>query len=191
MTTTYAERTEGTTIPWWLVLLEGTAAVVIGILLLTSPGITLFALIQVIGFFWLIGGILGIVGIFIDSSLWGWKLVSGILGILAGIVVLQHPVWSSILIPAILVIFLGIQAIISGGAGLVLAFQGGGWGRGILGVLNIILGLVLLFNPLIGVAVLPFMLGSISFIGGLSAIVIAFKMRGGSAAQEAGEPRMT
>ena len=191
MTTTYAERTEGTTIPWWLVLLEGIAAVVIGILLLTSPGITLFALIQVIGFFWLIGGILGIVGIFIDSSLWGWKLVSGILGILAGIVVLQHPVWSSILIPAILVIFLGIQAIISGGAGLVLAFQGGGWGRGILGVLNIILGLVLLFNPLIGVAVLPFMLGSISFIGGLSAIVIAFKMRGGSAAQEAGEPRMT
>ena len=191
MTTTYAERTEGTTIPWWLVLLEGIAAVVIGILLLTSPGITLFALIQVIGFFWLIGGILGIVGIFIDSSLWGWKLVSGILGILAGIVVLQHPVWSSILIPALLVIFLGIQAIISGGAGLVLAFQGGGWGRGILGVLNIILGLVLLFNPLIGVAVLPFMLGSISFIGGLSAIVIAFKMRGGSAAQEAGEPRMT
>ena len=191
MTTTYAERTEGTTIPWWLVLLEGIAAVVIGILLLTSPGITLFALIQVIGFFWLIGGILGIVGIFIDSSLWGWKLVSGILGILAGIVVLQHPVWSSILIPAILVIFLGIQAIISGGAGLVLAFQGGGWGRGILGVLNIILGLVLLFNPLIGVAVLPLMLGSISLIGGLSAIVIAFKMRGGSAAQEAGEPRRT
>ena len=191
MTTTYAETTEGTTIPWWLVLLQGIAAVIIGILLLTSPGITLLSLIQVIGFFWLIGGILGIVGIFIASSLWGWKLVSGILGILAGIVVLQHPVWSSILIPAILVIFLGIQAIISGGASLVLAFQGGGWGMGILGVLNIILGLVLLFNPLIGVVVLPFVLGSCSLIGGLAAIVIAFKMRGRSAAQEAGEPRMT
>jgi uncharacterized membrane protein HdeD (DUF308 family) len=189
MTTTYAESAEGTTIPWWLVLLQGIAAVIIGILLITSPGITLLALIQVVGFFWLIGGILGIVGIFIDSTLWGWKLVSGILGILAGIVVLQHPVWSTVLVPAILVVFLAIQAIISGAASIVLAFQGGGWGTGILGVLNIVLGLVLLFNPWIGVAILPFVLGAFGLVGGIAAIVIAFKMRGGSAAHEAGGVR--
>jgi uncharacterized membrane protein HdeD (DUF308 family) len=190
--TAYTERTEGAGIPWWLVLLEGIAAVIIGILLLMVPGNALLALVQVMGFFWLIGGIFRIVSIFIDSSLWGWKLVSGILGILAGIVVLQHPVWSTVLVPAILVIFLGIQAIISGGASLVLAFQGGGWGVGILGVLNIVLGLVLLFNPLIGVVVLPFVLGGFALVGGIVAIVLAFRRRsagvGGSRA-EAGEAR--
>jgi uncharacterized membrane protein HdeD (DUF308 family) len=185
--TEYTESTEGTRIPWWLVLLQGIAAVIIGIFLLTAPGVTLLFLVQVLGFFWLIGGILGIVSIFIDSSLWGWKLVSGILGIIAGLVVLQHPLWSTILLPAILVIFLGIQAIVSGGASLILAFQGGGWGMGILGVLNVILGLVLLFNPLIGAAVLPFFLGALGLVGGIAAIVGAFAIRRGSAVQETRE----
>ena len=63
--TEYTESTEGTPIPWWLVLLQGIAAVIIGVFLLTAPGITLLFLVQVLGFFWLIGGILGIMSIFI------------------------------------------------------------------------------------------------------------------------------
>ena len=181
MDSTYAERPESISVPWWLVLLEGIAAVIIGLFLLTSPGITLLFLVQVTGFFWLIGGILRIVSIFVNSSSWGWKLLGGILGILAGIVVLQHPVWSTLLVPAIYVIILGIQGIISGSTTLLLAFQGGGWGVGILGVLSIVLGIVLLLNPLfIGVAVLPFVLGAFSLIGGIVAIVGAFMLHRGS-----------
>ena len=183
-TTTHTAETEGIpipSVPWWLVLLEGIAAAIIGILLLTSPGIPLFALVQITGFFWLIGGIFRIVSIFVDSSSWGWKLLGGIIGILAGLVVLQHPVWSTLLLPAVYVIILGIQGIILGGASLVMAFRGGGWGTGVLGVLSIILGVVLLLNPLfIGIAVLPFVLGAFALVGGILAVVAAFMMRGGS-----------
>ena len=180
-TTTHTAQTEVLPMPWWLVLLEGIAAVIIGILLLTSPGIPLFALVQITGFFWLIGGIFRIVSIFVDSSSWGWKLLGGIIGILAGLVVLQHPVWSTLLLPAVYVIILGIQGIILGGASLVMAFRGGGWGTGVLGVLSIILGVVLLLNPLfIGIAVLPFVLGAFALVGGILAVVAAFMMRGGS-----------
>lgn len=180
-TTTHTAETEVPPIPWWLVLLEGIAAVIIGILLLTSPGIPLFALVQITGFFWLIGGIFRIVSIFVDSSSWGWKLLGGIIGILAGLVVLQHPVWSTLLLPAVYVIILGIQGIILGGASLVMAFRGGGWGTGVLGVLSIILGVVLLLNPLfIGIAVLPFVLGAFALVGGILAVVAAFMMRRGS-----------
>lgn len=175
-------------VPWWLVLLEGIAAVIIGIFLLTVPITALLLLVQFLGFFWLIGGIFRIVSIFVDSSLWGWKLLAGILGILAGIVVVRHPIWSTVLVPEILIILLGIQGIISGVAGLVMAFRGGGWGIGILGILSIILGLILLFNPLIGVAVLPFVLGAFSLVGGIVAIVMAFSLRKGSTA-EGGEAR--
>jgi uncharacterized membrane protein HdeD (DUF308 family) len=49
--TACAERTEGAPVPCWLVLLQGIAAVIIGILLLTAPGATLLALVQVGGFF--------------------------------------------------------------------------------------------------------------------------------------------
>ena len=187
--TAYAERTGGAAIPWWLVLLEGIASVIIGLFLLTAPGITLLFLVQVTGFFWLIGGILRVVSIFVDSALWGWKLVGGVIGILAGIVVLQHPLWSTLLLPAVYVIILGIQGIISGGASLVMAFQGGGWGMGILGALSIVLGIVLLLNPLfIGVAVLPIVLGAFSLVGGIAAIVGTFMLRKGSTT-DAGEAR--
>src|SRR5215212_467322 len=175
--TAFAQRTEGMDSPWWLVLLEGIAAAIIGLFLLTAPGATLFVLVQVLGIFWLVGGLFRIVSIFLDSSLWGWKLVGGVLGILAGIVVLQHPVWSSVLVPAIYVIILGIQALISGGVSLVLAFSGGGWGAAILGALSIVFGLVLLFNVWIGIAVLPFILGAVGIVGGGAAIAVAFAMR--------------
>ena len=189
MDSTYTQRTGGTTVPWWLVLLEGVAAVIIGIFLLTSPGLTLFALVQVTGFFWLVGGILRLVSIFVDSSSWGWKLLGGILGVLAGIVVLQHPLWSTLLLPAVYVIILGIQGIILGGASLVTAFRGGGWGTGILGALSIVLGIVLLLNPLfIGIAVLPLVLGAFALVGGIVAVVGAFVLRK-SFAVEAGEGR--
>src|ERR687886_162946 len=186
MDSTYAQRTGGTTVPWWLVLLEGVAAVIIGLLLLTSPGITLFALVQVTGFFWLVGGILRLVSIFVDSSSWGWKLLGGVLGVLAGIVVLQHPLWSTLLLPAVYVVILGVEGIILGGASLVMAFQGGGWGMGILGALSIVLGIVLLLNPLfIGVAILPIVLGAFSLVGGIGAIVGAFALRRGSTTEAA------
>src|SRR5215218_2012316 len=175
--TAFAQRTEETSLPWWLVLLEGIAAAIIGLFLLSAPGATLFVLVQVLGIFWLVGGLFRIVSIFLDSSLWGWKLVGGVLGILAGIVVLQHPVWSSVLVPAIYVIILGIQGLVLGGVNLVMAFRGEGWGIGILGALSIVFGLVLLFNVWIGVAALPYILGAVGIVGGGAAIAIAFAMR--------------
>ena len=175
--TAFAQRTEEKGFPWWLVLLEGIVAAILGLFLLTAPGATLFVLVQVLGIFWLVGGLFRIVSIFLDSSLWGWKLVGGVLGILAGIVVMQHPLWSSVLVPAIYVIILGIQALISGGVSLVLAFSGGGWGAAILGALSVVFGLVLLFNVWIGVAVLPFILGAVGIVGGGLAIAVAFAMR--------------
>src|SRR5215203_5919243 len=82
--TAFAQRTEERGLAWWLVLLEGIAAAIIGLFLLTAPGATLFVLIQVLGIFWLVGGIFRIIGIFIDTSLWGWKLIGGAFGIVGG-----------------------------------------------------------------------------------------------------------
>jgi uncharacterized membrane protein HdeD (DUF308 family) len=182
--------TDRVSIPWWHVLLEGIAAVIIGLFLVTAPGITLLFLVQVTGFFWLIGGVLRIVSIFVNSALWGWKLVGGIIGVLAGIVVLQHPLWSTLLIPAFLVIMLGIQGLLVGGIDLVMAFRGGGWGAGILGALSIVFGIVLLLDPVfIGVAILPFVLGAFALVGGIAAIIGAFRLRKGapSVEQQAGD----
>ena len=164
-------------VPWWLVLLQGIASLIIGFFLLTSPGATLIILVQFMGIYWFVSGIFSIVAIFIDSSGWGWKLFSGILGIIAGIIVIQHPFWSAVLIPATVVIIIGVEGLIMGIIGLIQAFQGAGWGAGILGALSILLGLVLIFNPLIGAATLPWVLGIFGIVGGILAIIAAFRLR--------------
>lgn len=182
MTTASASTTAVQTqdIPWWLILLQGIFAILIGILLLTSPGATVAVLVQFLGFYWLIGGIFGIVGIFIDSSLWGWKLFSGIVGILAGIAIINHPLWSTLLVPATLIIILGIQGIIIGVVTLIQAFQMRGWGAGILGVLSIIFGVLLIANPLLSAAALAILLGIFGVLGGIAAIIYAFRARSSS-----------
>jgi uncharacterized membrane protein HdeD (DUF308 family) len=163
--------------PWWLVLIQGIASLILGLLLLVSPAMTTFVLIQFLGIYWFVSGIFGIVSIFIDKTMWGWKLFSGILGILAGIVIIQHPLWSTILVPATLVIILGIEGLAIGIASLIQAFKGAGWGTGILGALSIIFGLILLFNPLVSAIGLPLVIGIFAIIGGIAAIVMAFKIK--------------
>jgi len=164
-------------IPWWLVLLEGISLLIIGILLVASPGMTTLVLVQLLGIYWLVRGILSLVGIFVDSSLWGWKLFIGVLGILAGIVVIQHPIWSTVFIPTTVVIILAIQAIIAGVIGLVAAFQGAGWGAGLLGVVSIIFGIILLASPLMAATVLPVVIGIFAIVGGITSIIAAFRLR--------------
>ncbi len=165
--------------PWWLVLLQGIAALILGVLLLISPGVTTLILIQVLGIYWLIDGIFSLVRIFLKNTEihWGWLLARGILGILAGIIVVRNPLWSTVLIPTVLVIILGVQGIIGGAIGLVQAFKGGGWGAGILGALGFIFGIILILNPLMGAVVLPWVVGIWAIIGGIVALVVAFKIR--------------
>jgi len=166
---------------------EGILAAFLGLVLLIAPGASLFFIVQLLGLYLFIAGIFRIIGIFIDSSSWGLKLVGGLLCLIAGLAVLRHPLWSTIAAPAGLVIFVGFLAMLQGAAGLVVAFQGGGWGMGVLSGLGILLGLILVINPLIGVAALTFILAIFMLIGGVGAVVQAFRMRRETPAEQ--QPR--
>ena len=164
-------------VPWWLVLIQGILTIIIGILLLTNTALTTAVLIQIMGIYWLISGIFGIVSIFLDHSMWGLKLLWGVLGILAGLLIIQHPLWSSVIVLSVIVIVMGINGLIIGMVNLIQAFQGGGWGAGIMGVINIVCGLILLFNVSIGMVILPYVIGIFALIGGIAALFMAFRMR--------------
>ena len=162
-----AERVD---VPWWLVLINGICALFIGILLLIAPAKTTFLLVQFLGIYWLISGLFSIVRIFIGGGdiHWGWLLFSGILGIIAGILVLQHPLWSTALVPTVVAIIIGIYGIMAGIISLVEAFRGGfKWGALILGVLAIIFGLLLLLNPVMSTVALVFVAAFLGIIGGV------------------------
>jgi uncharacterized membrane protein HdeD (DUF308 family) len=165
--------------PWWLILLGGILNLIVGILLLINPAKTAIAFAWVLGLYWFVQGIFVLVGMFLDHSAWGWKLFMGVIGILAGIVVMRHPIASAVAIPSILVLLLGIQGLIFGGISLVMAFRGGGWGAGILGALSIFFGIILILNYANLATVLTFIwiVGIFALVGGLVQIFQAFRQR--------------
>src|SRR4030088_3193355 len=100
--------------PWWLVLLQGIASLIIGLLLLTETGVTVFYLVVFLGVYWLISGIFDLVSLFVDRRHWGWKVFSGVIGIVAGLIIVRHPVWSAVLVPVTLVWILAFIGILIG-----------------------------------------------------------------------------
>lgn len=169
---------EPVSFPWWAVLVQGIFSIIIGLLLLAYPGATTLVIVQFIGVYWLVTGMFSLVSIFMDRSMWGWKLFAGVIGIMAGLSIMRHPLWSTLMVPTVLVMFMGFSGLFIGVAGLISAFQGGGWSAGILGGLSLLFGILLLGSPFIAALALPWVYGVLGLAGGIAAIFAAFRQRG-------------
>ncbi len=103
---------------WWMLLLEGIAGVILGILVFIWPGITALVLLFLIAAWAVITGIIELIAAFTVGM--GWLLaLAGVLSILLGIILFARPV-AGILS---LVWLIGIYAIIWGILLIVRAFQ--------------------------------------------------------------------
>lgn len=165
-----------TQIPWWLVVLEGGFTVIIGLFLLFSPVGTTVTLVQILGIFWLLGGALSILSLLVDRENMGWKLLSGVMGILIGLLVFVYPL-SPFVVLTLFVIILGVWSIIYGAIRLFWGVKGGGLGMAVLGILTITLGILLLANPLAGAVVLPWIYGVFLVAGGIAALIDGLRMK--------------
>jgi uncharacterized membrane protein HdeD (DUF308 family) len=169
--------------PWWLTLMLGIAAFVVGAILLWAPAKTKAdtyqLLVALLGIYWLISGIGDIISMFVDHSAWGWKLFMGIVSIIAGGYVLMYPVAAGVALPRIFVLILGIWALMEGIILLVMAFRGGGWGAGIMGVVAIIFGIILMGEyGRVGSGLAMIWAAAIwGLIGGVVLIIQAFRQR--------------
>jgi len=151
----------------------------LGLLLLTTPVKTVVLLVLALGIFWIVEGLMTLVWMFVDHTAWGWKLFIGLLSIIAGFIILRHPLVSAVSIPALIILLMGIQGLISGLFSIVLAFKGGGLGSGIFGALSILFGLVLVANyaSLGAIAALVLVSAIFLLVGGVAQIFQAFQQR--------------
>ena len=138
----------------YIFLLGGIISLVFGILLITRTEGTIEVVMLLVGLWWLIEGLFRILGVFIDKALWGWKLIAGIFGVIAGLLVLNFPLVGGAIYFSVMAIILGILGLLAGGASIVAAFQGAGWGAGLFGVVSAIIGAMLVFNALLAAKVL-------------------------------------
>jgi len=95
----------------------GVLSVIVGFALLRSPFQSVEVMIFVLGIFWLVQGIMTFAAAFSVKQGRNWGIAMGILGILAGIVILVYPISSAVIlatIGGIWLIILGVMQIVAG-----------------------------------------------------------------------------
>ncbi len=136
------------------------------------------ALAIFLGLYWLFVGVLELVRVFVDRSVpWYWSLLIGVLGIVAGIIVLNHPLFAAIVLPTAIVIWLGVLGVVIGVLAMIGAFTGGGVGSFIFGLVNFIIGLILLGSPMVAALAVPLVFGILLLVQGVILIIWAFRIR--------------
>ena len=164
-------------------------------MLLANPVPTVISLVVFLGLFWLISGIIEVIfSLFLigeKGSKWGLKLVAGIIGILAGIFVLNHPLYAGIITPVILMYFIAFTFIFHGIVYMVAGSEDRekgeyewSWGSLFLGIFYLIFGFVLLIAPvLVSTSAVVIASAILAIVGGIGLIIFAFKVK--SAVKEA------
>lgn len=190
---TYPENVDEASVlpPWWVILLYGIVALILGLFLVTSPKMTILTLVEFLGFYWVVSGIISIVEIFLTRSNVGWKILHGAVGILAGLTVLLNPVASAIFIPSLIALVVAIEGIIIGITSIIRAFKEHSWGMGFLGVLSFLIGLGLLVSPYFGALPLSILFGVLAIIGGVAAIILSFRARAEERSSSLSHPNPT
>lgn len=165
---------------WGLVLLQGVVALIIGLFLVFTPADSIVVLVTLVGAYWLVAGILSIVRIFTGTTRlnWFWALALGVLGIVAGMAVLAQPLFGTVVVVTTLIILLGIDGVIMGVVNVGRAIAGDGWECALLGIVDFIIGVILLSKPLVAASILPIVLGAFAVVGGIILIFASFSVRG-------------
>ena len=103
----------------------------------------------------------------------------GIVSIIAGGYILMYPIATGLALPQIFVLMLGIWGLMEGIVLLIMAFRGGGWAAGILGVLAIVFGGILIANYSVpGMGLTMIWVAAVwGLIGGVVMVIQAFRQR--------------
>jgi uncharacterized membrane protein HdeD (DUF308 family) len=162
----------------WLVVL-GIALIVIGVLLLGFPVVATLATVTMLGALILIVGGMEVVGSFWcrDWSGFFLTLLSGILGVVLGLMLLGNPIQGGITLTILLASFLFVGGIFKAAAAL--AHRFGGWGWLLLsGVIDIILGVLIWRElPWTGLTIIGVLVGISLIFRGVSWLMLGLTLR--------------
>lgn len=165
---------------WWLMLLRGVAAIILGVIAFTSPLVTMLALVLVWGIYAIADGIFSlaaaVTGRGSAAPRW-WLALVGVLGLGAGAVAFMNPA----LVAQFFVLIIGFWAILTGlleiwGAIALRKEIDNEWMLVLSGVIAVLFGLILLFSPT-ALLTLIWLVGFYALFAGVCFIVLAFRMR--------------
>jgi len=167
---------------WKLFLVEGIALVILGFLAVAVPPLASLAVEIVIGWIFLISGLVGLFTTFMMRSLPGfwWSLLSALLAIGAGVVLLAWPLTGILSLTLVLIVFFVIEGI----ASIMYALEHrsgltGRWGWMLVsGIVDLILAAIIIAGlPASAAWALGIIVGVNMLLGGFSLVAMALHAR--------------
>ena len=167
---------------WVLFLLEGVILVVLGLIAIVVPPIATLAVELLFGWLFLLSGVVGLITTFWmrDAPGFWWSLLSGVLGIAAGIVLLVWPLSGVLSLTLVLIVFFTIEGI----ASIMYALEhklelSGRWGFMLAsGIIDLIIAAIILFGlPGSAAWALGLLVGINLTFGGAALIAMALHAR--------------
>jgi uncharacterized membrane protein HdeD (DUF308 family) len=163
---------------WWIEVLKGVIALILGIICLTNPSEALAAIAIYLGILAMLAGLVIVAySLRKKGSNWKFWLSQGIFNIVIGILLVSYPkvainviiILISLLIIAISIVQIFTYANLkkSGYTSQLLLFTA---------ILSLLIGILLVFNPFEGAKVVAIILGIYATIYGLSSLYVAFKL---------------
>jgi uncharacterized membrane protein HdeD (DUF308 family) len=170
---------------WKMVVLQGVLTFAVGMFIIVHPQRTIVALLQILGVYWVLeGALLVIAAAFghIYAIRWGALLGRGCLSILAGMLILSHPLVSATITVSLMAFILGLLAIVFGLMEVITAVGihetfSSKWSLMVGGILSGLVGVFLLVQPFLSAAVIMSLVGFLTIAAGLVRMVLALHLR--------------
>jgi uncharacterized membrane protein HdeD (DUF308 family) len=172
---------------WVLFLVEGIVLLVLGAAAIIVPVIATLAFTLLIGWLFLISGVVGLITTFWMRNVPGfwWSLISGVVGIAAGIVLLLWPISGTVSLTLLLIAFFLVEGIVT----LMYAFEhraqlSGRWGWMLAsGIVDLILaGIIFAGLPESATWALGLLVGINLLFGGAAMVAMALAARSSAGA---------
>jgi uncharacterized membrane protein HdeD (DUF308 family) len=160
----------------WAVGLHGLASVVFGVVILAWPGISVYALTIVFGVYALAAGIVEFGTAFTarGKEERGWLILSGLLGIVVGVLVLAWPGISALALLYVIGAYAVVLGILCIGASFRLPLDGRDTALMILtGLVAIVFGIVIFAKPGAGALAVLALIAAFGLVTGVTELAVA------------------
>jgi uncharacterized membrane protein HdeD (DUF308 family) len=166
---------------WWVLVVRGVLAILLGVFAFVWPQGTMTALVLVFGAIALIDGAVAVVAAIAGrrlASYWWVLLLQGLLGIAVGVLTLFNPAITAVA----LLIYIAVWAIGMGVLQVIAAVRlrhdiSGEWWVALGGIAGIAFGILLIWNPAAGALAVLWLIGSYALVWGVMLMVGGFDVR--------------
>lgn len=167
---------------WWVLLLRGVLAILLGFAAFARPGMALKTLLMLFAAYVFIDGISNVIAAFSgrdDNEHWWVVLIEGLLGIAIGVLTVFRPGTTGV----VLLVLIAFWAIMTGILRIILAIRlrkeiEGEWWLGLSGLLGVLFGVIVMMKPGAGALSVLWMIGTWLILMGITLVFLSFKSRG-------------